>query len=103
MMLHDQSLVTDELVEDRYQASLVGAPGESGPAQAVWRELDRIASPTLVIWGRDNRVQGYDNALFMMNRIPDVELHIFGKTGLLVPFERAERFAALVRDFVLSA
>lgn len=99
VMLYDQSLVTDELVDDRYRASLVGAPAESGPMEQVWSELHRIKCPTLVIWGRDNRVQGYDNALFMLSRIPDVEVHIFGKTGLLVPFERAARFNGLVRDF----
>lgn len=99
VMLYDQSLLTDELVEDRYQASLVGAPAEAGPMEQVWSELHRIKAPTLVIWGRDNRVQGYDNALFMLNRIPDVEVHIFGKTGLLIPFERAERFNGLVREF----
>jgi 2-hydroxy-6-oxonona-2,4-dienedioate hydrolase/4,5:9,10-diseco-3-hydroxy-5,9,17-trioxoandrosta-1(10),2-diene-4-oate hydrolase len=101
MMMYDASLVTDELVEERYQASLTGAPAEGSPAnEPLWQRLHEITAPTLVVWGRDNRVQGFDNALFMLQRIPDVELHLFGRTGLWVPFERARRFEALVTDFL---
>ena len=104
MMMYDASLITDDLVEERYQASLAGAPAEA-PAhnEPLWQRLHAITAPTLVIWGRDNRVQGYDNALFMLQRIPDVELHVFGKTGLWVPYERARRFEALVTDFLTGA
>jgi len=100
MMLFDQELVTDELVEERYQASLVGRTRDIGSPEPLWTRMHEIAASTLVIWGRDNRVQGYDNALFMLQRIPDVEVHLFGKTGLWVPFERAARFEALVKDFL---
>ena len=101
MMMYDASLITDDLVEERYQASLTGAPAESASNnEPLWQRLHAIAAPTLVIWGRDNRVQGYDNALFMLQRIPDVELHVFGRTGLWVPYERARRFEAVVTDFL---
>lgn len=111
MMLYDRSLVTEALVEERYQASISpgSAPetarrpgGGPGADEQLWSRLHEIAAPTLVIWGRDNRVQGYDNALFMLQRIPDVEVHIFGRTGLWVPYERAHRFEALVADFLTA-
>ena len=111
MMLYDRSLVTDALVEERYVASVdlgslngtvspSGAGAGSGDGEHLWARMQDIAAPTLVVWGRDNRVQGYDNALFMLQRIPDVEVHIFGRTGLWVPYERARRFEALVTDFL---
>lgn len=108
MMLADRSLVTDELIEERYQASIEPAfmekapEGRGAPAttEQLWPRLGEITAPTLVVWGRDNRVQGYDNALFMLQRIPDVEVHLYGKTGLWVPYERARRFERLVRDFL---
>ena len=110
MMMFDSAAVTDELVAERYEASIepefmVRAPEGRGPGarpvvEQVWRDLDRIATPTLVVWGRDNRVQGYDNALFMLNRIPDVQVHIFGRTGLWVPFERPEQFNCLLVGFL---
>jgi 4,5:9,10-diseco-3-hydroxy-5,9,17-trioxoandrosta-1(10),2-diene-4-oate hydrolase len=43
-----------------------------------------------MIWGRDNRVQGYDNGSFMLNRIPDVQMRIYGRAGLWVPWERPQ-------------
>lgn len=101
MVVHDHSTITDELVEERYQASLKNRAHEStGVAESVWEKLPHVAAPTLVIWGRDNRVQGYDNALFMLNHIPDVEVHLFGGTSLWVPWERRERFEALVQSFL---
>jgi 2-hydroxy-6-oxonona-2,4-dienedioate hydrolase/4,5:9,10-diseco-3-hydroxy-5,9,17-trioxoandrosta-1(10),2-diene-4-oate hydrolase len=103
LVVHDHTTITDELVEGRYQASLENrAQDSAGVPESVWEKLPQIAAPTLVIWGRDNRVLGYDNALFMLNRIPDVEVHLFGDTGLWVPWERRERFEALVRDFLSS-
>lgn len=103
MMMYDASLITDELVEERYEASLTGAPAEGSPTnEPVWQRLHEIQAPTLVVWGRDNRVQGYDNGLFMLQRIPDVELHVFGRTGLWVPYERARRFETLVTDFLTT-
>ena len=68
----------------------------------MWRDVDRISARTLVVWGRDNRVQGYDNALFLLNRIPDVQVHLYGRTGLWVPFERTDEFNALVVGFLGS-
>lgn len=110
IMIHDQSLITDELVQERYDASvdpefMATAPeGRGGrraePEAPLWTLLDRVAAPTLVVWGRENRIMGYDNALFLLNRIPDVRLHVFAKTGLWVPFERAREFESLITAFL---
>ena len=107
MIVFDHSLITDELVEERYAASMdpefiANAP--EGKATAVhapiWLEADRIRARTLIVWGRNNVVQGYDNALLLLNRIPDARVHIFGRTGLWVPFERREEFEALLTGFL---
>ena len=110
MMMADTSLVTENLVEERYQASVDPAFMQSAPEghgappanEPMWQRLHEIGAPTLVVWGRDNRVQGYDNALFMLNRIPDVEVHLFGRAGLWVPYERARRFEELVTGFLTA-
>ena len=111
MMMADPSMVTDELVEERYLASVAPEFMESAPEghgtppanEPMWQRLHEIAAPTLVVWGRDNRVQGYDNALFMLNRIPDVEVHLFGRAGLWVPYEKARRFEELVTGFLTAS
>ncbi len=112
MMLFDRSRITDELVRERYEASIdpdfmATAPEGRGEAdtafnEPLWKDMEAIAARTLVVWGRDNRVQGYDNALFMLNRIPDVELHVYGRTGLWVSWERAREFERLVTDFLTA-
>jgi 4,5:9,10-diseco-3-hydroxy-5,9,17-trioxoandrosta-1(10),2-diene-4-oate hydrolase len=36
----------------------------------------------------------------MLNRIPDIQLHIFGKTGLWAPWEKAQEFEREVTGFL---
>jgi len=109
MMMFDHSLITEELIDERYSASIdpafmakapEGRAGSVPVVEPVWKELENIKSPTLIIWGRDNRVVSYDNALFMLNRIPDVQLHIFGCAGLWVPWEKAAAFNSEVVNFL---
>ncbi len=113
LMMYDRSLITDDIVQERFDASVEarfmarapeGQPRKTPDVvEEVWREVDRIRAKTLVVWGRDNRVQGYDNALFLLNRIPDVEVHIYGRTGLWVPFERRAEFERLLLAFLDAA
>lgn len=107
LMMFDRSLVTDELVEERYLESVAGgeerrAGAESAgvPAEPLWQELGRITQPTLIVWGTENKVQGYDNALFLLKQIPDAQLHLFKKTGLWVPYERGAQFNRLIVGFL---
>lgn len=104
MMLYDAASITDELVRDRYEESVRhrvadgAAPGR--PPEALWKELDRVRAETLILWGRENRVQGYDNALFMLKAIPRADMHVFGRAGLWLPFERAAAFSREVIGFL---
>ena len=108
LIVYDKSLITDEVIQERYDASvqpefMVQAPegrGHRPVIEPVWKDLDKIRAKTLVVWGRDNRIQGYDNALFMFNQIPDVEVHLYGKTGLWIPYERPEEFTRLLHAFL---
>lgn len=107
LMMFDTSLVTDELVEERYLESVAGgeerrAGAESAgvPAEPLWKDLAQIKVPTLIVWGTENRVQGFDNALFLLKQIPDAQLHLYKRTGLWVPFERAAEFSRLLLNFL---
>jgi 2-hydroxy-6-oxonona-2,4-dienedioate hydrolase/4,5:9,10-diseco-3-hydroxy-5,9,17-trioxoandrosta-1(10),2-diene-4-oate hydrolase len=105
--IYDTDLVTDDLIAERYRESVrpavmeaAGRTSKSHPSDAVWKDADRIKARSLVIWGRDNRVKTYDHGLFLLNRIPDAEFHVFSRTGLSVPLERAQRFEQLVDGFL---
>lgn len=107
LMMFDKTLVTDALVEERFAESVAGgeerrAGAESAgvPAEPLWKDLGNIAVPTLIVWGTENRVQGFDNALFLLKQIPDAQLHLFKKTGLWVPYERGAQFNRLVLGFI---
>ena len=111
LVIFDRALVTDALVEERYLESVADGPARQaasaetagGPAEPLWQDLSAITCPTLVVWGTENRVQGFDNALFLLRQIPDARLHLFKRTGLQVPFERAAEFNHLVRGFITDS
>lgn len=102
LMMYDQSLITDELVAERYEASIANARVDESKAtsEPVWRDVDGIKARTLIVWGRENRVQGFDNGLYLLKQIPHADFHIFSRAGLWVPYERPEDFARVVRTFL---
>lgn len=109
MSMYDDALVTDKLVAERYEESVrpavvAAAMKKASPhaSDPVWKEVDQVTARTLVVWGRDNRVKNYDHGLFLLSRLPDAEFHMFGRTGLSVPFEQARRFENLVQGFLTA-
>ncbi|WP_454830070.1 alpha/beta fold hydrolase [Paraburkholderia xenovorans] len=109
-IVYDKSVLTDDVIRERYEASVDpefmarapegkgGKPGQS--LEPLWQDLHKIEAETLVIWGRNNQTMNYDNALFMLNRIPNARVHIHGKCGLWVPFEKAAEFNQEVIGFL---
>lgn len=111
---YDQSLITEELVNARYEASarpgahealrkLIPQPAAEGetvvkgfPAAA----LAKIVAPTLVVHGREDRVVPPACGLLIANSVPNADLHLFGHCGHWVQSEQPRRFATLVRDFL---
>ena len=115
-MVHDQRLVTDELVEERYVAA---ATAESIAAMAsmgasfydpdhadeglLWREAQRLRNEVLLIWGREDRVNPIDGALVALKLIRRVQLHVFGGCGHWAQLEKFDEFNRLVIDFLEGA
>lgn len=117
-MVFDQSLVTDELVERRFKqatdpvtlattramyskksmAALTDFRSEM--PTAMLSHLAAIQRPTLIAWGRDDRVTPMDIGLIPMRIIPDCELHVFSRCGHWVMIERKQAFESLVCSFL---
>lgn len=96
--------VPESVRESRYQMSLSAPAREAGVGRdVVWDYLPRIEASTLVMWGRDNRIQGYDSGLSMANRIKDSEFQLFSQCGLWVPWEKRERFESSLLAFLGSS
>ncbi len=113
---YDPALITDELVELYYQlCKLPGAQRSflstlrvgvnfSGQRPRFVRpivdNLDKITCPTLIIWGKQDRVIPVAHAQIAKNGIPNAELHILDPCGHEPHFERPNDFNRLVLDFL---
>lgn len=62
--------------------------------------LNEIQSPTLVIWGRDDRFVPLDVGLRVIWGISNAEMHIFNQCGHWAQWEHASRFNSLVWEFL---
>jgi pimeloyl-ACP methyl ester carboxylesterase len=62
--------------------------------------LEEIDDPTLIVWGRNDRVVPVPAALAYERRIPGSELHIFDRTGHVPQMERPVRFNRLLEEFL---
>lgn len=121
-MVYDQSLVTEQLVEERWQLATDPATLEaarrmygktafaqmmafmrSSDAPLPWAQMHRVAAPTLLTWGRDDRVSPLDMALIPMRTIPNAELHVFPNCGHWAMIEAKEAFESTVLGFLARA
>jgi 4,5:9,10-diseco-3-hydroxy-5,9,17-trioxoandrosta-1(10),2-diene-4-oate hydrolase len=112
-LVYDKTLVTDALIDERYAAasapSSLKAMASMGmsfldPAHAedgmLWRELHRLPHQTLLIWGREDRVNPLDGALVALKQLRNAQLHVFGGCGHWAQLEKREEFNRLVISFL---
>ncbi|HUN33498.1 MAG TPA: alpha/beta fold hydrolase [Trebonia sp.] len=118
-MVYDQSLVTEELIEERwalatdpstlesarrmygtaaFTAGLAAARASGAPPP--WATLHKLTAPTLLTWGRDDRVSPVDMALVPMRVIQNAELHVFPNCGHWVMIEAKAAWEAAVLAFL---
>jgi 2-hydroxy-6-oxo-octa-2,4-dienoate hydrolase len=114
---YDQAFITDELVEDRYQASLIpGAqeglrkllvePREDGDTPLSGmpvKVVEGIDLPTLVLHGREDKVIPVEMGILLARSMPKAELHMFGQCGHWVQAERFDAFISLARRHLGAA
>ena len=113
LFAHDRRLITDDLVELRYQASL------SPPVRDSWEamfpaprqrwvddlalsgaELAAIANPVLLVHGRDDRVVPWRvSSAQLFDLLPDARLHVLSGCGHWTMIEKTAEFLAVVQPF----
>lgn len=115
-MVHDQSLLTDELIESRFEVAtapgalewfqtflsphakrMTGAVVDETP---LWARAGQIRHKTLITWGRDDRVVPFETGLLPLAQMPDVELHVFGQCGHWPQIEAKVEFERVVLEFL---
>jgi len=109
IFVYDPSTLTQELIQGRYEnmirrpehlsnfvESLKVSNGRANYSQL----LPTLKMPTLIIWGRDDRFVPMDLGLRMLWGMPNADLHVFSRCGHWAQWEHAEKFNALVLDFL---
>jgi pimeloyl-ACP methyl ester carboxylesterase len=119
-MVYNQDIVTEQLIEERMQLAsdpetLASARRMYGKASfnmmmkfmrsddappQPWAQMHKVKAPTLLTWGRDDRVSPLDMALIPMRTIPNAELHVFPNCGHWAMIEAKEAFESTVLSFL---
>jgi 2-hydroxymuconate-semialdehyde hydrolase len=114
LFAHNRQLITDELIELRYQASLNPPVRDSWAAmfpepRQRWvddlalagAELAAIGSPVLLVHGRDDRVVPWrDSSAQLVDLLPDSRLHVLSGCGHWTMIEKTAEFLAVVQPFL---
>jgi pimeloyl-ACP methyl ester carboxylesterase len=110
---YDSSLLSDDLAAVREKAA--ARPGVQEAYASMFpaprqRWVDALALPesdiadlphdTLIIHGRDDQVIPLEASLRLLQLIDRAQLHVFGRCGHWVQIEQAERFNAVLGDFL---
>ena len=115
-IVHDPSVVTPEMVDLGYRRST--SPGwgrgltslvrlgvdwrgqREGVVESTLDDLKHVAAPTLVIWGKQDRVLPPSHALVVAKALPHAKLVFFDHCGHLPQIERAQEFNSTVLGFL---
>jgi pimeloyl-ACP methyl ester carboxylesterase len=109
----DKSMITEDLVRIRYEASAESGaheayqkmffdPEHAGNDLAITEEQVRaIPHPTLLVHGREDQIVPDDVAWRMVHLLPNADLHLFARCGHWTQIERSEEFNRVVREFLL--
>jgi len=115
-LVYDGDSVPAELIDLRYAASIdpevVADPPLSRPSgpfalRTLWRmdltrdsRLASLQTPTLILWGRDDKVNKPSGGPMLQNIMPNAELVMTSRTGHWMQWERADLFNQMVDEFL---
>jgi pimeloyl-ACP methyl ester carboxylesterase len=104
--IDDDDLVTDELV-DYIRGNYTGNPDHiEADAKSVsvpydhGVDLPNITAPSLVIWGRYDRMCVFEIGIAALNNIADSRLVLLNNCGHWVPYEKPEEYTSHVLNFL---
>ncbi len=115
-LVYDGAAVPDALIDQRFAASIdpdvvanppLRRPSGKRALRTLWRmdltrdkRLKTLGTPTLVLWGRDDKVNRPAGGPMLLNTLPNADLVMTAHTGHWMQWERAELFNRLVTEFL---
>jgi pimeloyl-ACP methyl ester carboxylesterase len=106
--MSDPSKLPDEEFQRRIEAAKKQPLRETpmGTSQAPWRdqepELHRIQAKTLIVWGREDRVNPLEIGLLLLREIPDSRLYVVRDCGHWVQIEARDEFNRVALEFLAA-
>jgi pimeloyl-ACP methyl ester carboxylesterase len=116
LFFYDPALITPESVKLGFE--LISLPGAVNAILSIARagtnlwgqrskytklilgNLGKITAPTLIFWGKQDRVIPVAHAQIAEAKIPGAKLHIFDKCGHAAMLEHPDEFNKMVLDFL---
>lgn len=109
---YNRKIVTDELAQLRYEASIrpgfqesfssmFPAPRQNGidAMESDEQDIKNIKNDTLIIHGREDKVIPLQNSIRFNQLIKKSQLHIFGECGHWTQIEHKDRFNTILLNF----
>ena len=72
------------------------------PKVPIWQRLIDVKVPLLLIFGRNDRAHAEERAELLMEKYPDLDVHIVDDCKHLVPWDAADEFIRLAAPFLKS-
>ena len=112
-LVYDGRAIPDDVIRTRFESSIDWEVVANPPLRRPrgWSALMRmdltrdprlagLQTPTLVLWGNEDRVNRPSGGRLLQRRMPNCDLHLFSRTGHWVQWERAEEFNAVTTAFL---
>lgn len=109
VMTFDPAFATDELAAERSEAAranqahldnFIAGMGKPRRDQPSLAEIATITAPALLIHGRDDRVNSYEQCLRLLSVLPESRALLMSKCGHWAQLEHAAEFNRVVIDFI---
>ncbi|HRH87133.1 MAG TPA: alpha/beta fold hydrolase [Rubrivivax sp.] len=112
-LVYDASRISEDVLRERFASSIQPEVMANPPLRPpkdleAFKRLDflldarlpKLANPTLVVWGTEDRVNPPSGAGALQKLMPACDVVLFSRTGHWAQWERAAEFNALVAAFL---
>lgn len=104
LQLYDPALITDEIIEERYQLAQLQLPQMPGRLRVphLAPRLKELTCPVFGLWGRDDQFCPVSGATTLVNECKDVRVLTIANCGHWVMVEHTDLFNRLCVDFLVN-
>ena len=102
LQLHDESLITDQIIEERFQVAMTQHTDNIARIQVHNQEdrLSEIQCPVLCFWGTDDKFCPWTGAVKVAERCPNARTMLLSRCGHWVMVEHEKLFNDLTLKFL---